>query len=255
MSEPERDLEEAVEELTEILEELRSELREPPTGPLGLPRPPTPGEFLRFTERYTIPALISLLETSIRVLELLAASIRVVQREPSESGRRDSPEAGVPVRNDRVASIGRATLDALDDALAELQAAASGGEPSSPELRRLVEDARDLGAEIDARLAEATSDRREEPYTIEIRDESHDESVDEEPVSRPGESDAEADEGDAGDVDVDAELESIKDELDGREQPGEAHGTTEEPLEDADEPSDSDRGRDGEDPRDADERG
>lgn len=256
MAESERDLEEAVEELADILEDLQSELREPPTSPLGLPRPPTPGEFLRFTERYTLPTLISLLETSIRMLELLAASIRLVQREATESRRSEAPGAAVSVRNDRVASIGRATLDALDDALADLQSAAAGGEPASPELRRLVEDARDLGAEIDARLSDATSDSREEPYEIEIRDGSADEPADAERASRAGSDDAASGGGEAGEVDVDAELESIKDELDGREQPDEAHGTTEEPLEDVDEPAESDRARDAdEDTQNADESG
>ena len=71
------DLEAAVRELSDTLEQLRTELRRPPTGPLGLPQPPKPGELLRFTEQYTIPALVSLLDASVRVLELLAAAIRV----------------------------------------------------------------------------------------------------------------------------------------------------------------------------------
>ena len=66
MDDRERELAEVTAELSETLESLRAELQEPPEGPLGLPRPPTPRELLRFTEQYTIPTTIALLEAAIR---------------------------------------------------------------------------------------------------------------------------------------------------------------------------------------------
>lgn len=211
MDDRERELDESVDDLAETLEALREELRDPPEGPLGLPRPPTPGEFLRFTEQYTIPALISILETSIRTLELLAAALRVADGRPLDgpsTGRRGTDDP----RTDRIASASRRTLGALDDALADLQSAAAGGEPQNPELQRLLSEARDLRSEVDDRLADATAesagrpgepDPGPEPVDIEVRagdDEPEDDGDD-------------TDERDAG-VDVDNELESIKRELD-----------------------------------------
>ena len=147
----ERGLAEATAELSETLEALRAELESPPEGPLGLPRPPSPGELLRFTERYTIPATIALLEAAIRSLELLAAALRVADGRPIEAveGARSGTPAG-----DRLAATSRETLRRLDDALAELQSAARG-DPSNPDVRRLLEEARDLRAEVDGRLSAA----------------------------------------------------------------------------------------------------
>lgn len=158
------DLEASVRELSATLEELRSELREPPTGPLGLPRPPTPAELLRLTEQYTIPAVISVLETNIRLLELLAAALRVADGRPLDGAGSDAlADAGrrslsyVEEGREGLAAASRATLERLDDALADLQAAAEGGEPDDPEIQRLLARARDLRSEIDERLAAAES--------------------------------------------------------------------------------------------------
>jgi hypothetical protein len=207
MDDRDRELETTVEDLAETLEDLRAELREPPRGPLGLPRPPTPGEFLRFTERYTIPALISLLEASIRTLELLAAALRVADGRPLDgdpSVRREVTAAGT----DRLAAASRRTLSTLDDALAELQSAATGGEPESPELQRLLSEARQLRAEVDDRLAEATTAETgrasdPEPVNIEVTGGGDAESPDDR--DRPP--------GDEAGVDVDSELETIKREF------------------------------------------
>lgn len=209
MEDRERDLADAADELAETLESLRAELREPPRGPLGLPRPPTPREFLRFTERYTIPATISLLEAGIRTLELLAAAIRVADGRALESDSTDRGTGTTP-GTDRVAAASRRTLAALDDALADLQSAAAGGEPSNPEIQRLLSEARDLRDEVDDRLADATAENRAtgrtaEPVNIEVE-------LGEDEAEEAG---ADGSTGDhAGDVDVDRELESIKREFD-----------------------------------------
>jgi len=155
------ELEASVRELSRTLEELQAELRRPPTGPLGLPRPPKPGELLRFTEQYTVPALISLLETNIRLLELLAAAIRVADGRPLDgpgegglvdAGRRSLEHVGDG--SETLASASRATLERLDEALAELQEAAEGGRPENPEVRQLMSEARELRAEIDEGLSD-----------------------------------------------------------------------------------------------------
>lgn len=150
MDDHERDLAETTAELSERLAELRAELEGPPRGPLGLPRPPSPTELLRFTEQYTIPTVIALLEASIRSLELLGAVLRAADGRPVEAvtGR-----SGVGGRG-RLTAASRETLQRLDDALAELQSTARG-EPSNPEFQRLLEEARALRAEVDDRLDEA----------------------------------------------------------------------------------------------------
>lgn len=210
MDDPDRELAAAVEELAETLESLRTELREPPRGPLGLPRPPTPGEFLRFTERFAIPATISLLEASIRTLELLAAAIRIAEGRPLEGEstvRREATAVGA----DRLAAASRRTLTALDDALSELQTAAGGSDVENPELQRLLADARALREEVDDRLADATAEgpARDatagdpEPVDIEVESGEDDSRAD---------PDAASEEGGVG-VDVDRELESIKREF------------------------------------------
>ena len=194
MKDRDRELAEATAELSETLEELRGELEGPPEGPLGLPRPPKPSELLRFTERYTIPATVALLEAAIRSLELLGAALRVADSRPVgavEDVRSQMPADG----RDRLAATSRETLRRLDDALAELQSAARG-DPSDPDLRGLFEEARALRAEVDDRLAEAI----EEPT----------------PRSERGRADRGVDAGrdgpdpDAAGIDVDEELASIK---------------------------------------------
>lgn len=222
MDDRERELDESVDDLAATLDALREEFRDPPEGPLGLPRPPTPGEFLRFTEQYTIPALVSILETSIRTLELLAAALRVADGRPLD-GPSDGRRGADDPRADRIASASRRTLRALDDALADLQSAAAGGEPRNPELQRLLSEARDLRAEVDDRLADATADSTDRPgepgpgqesgpgpnpVSIEVKG-----GADEEDEEDDGGDEEDTGERDVG-VDVDSELESIKRELD-----------------------------------------
>ena len=64
-----------LDELEATLTDLRSELRS--EGRRGPPRPPRLGELLRFTEEYTIPTLIALLEATIKSLELLQRPLRL----------------------------------------------------------------------------------------------------------------------------------------------------------------------------------
>jgi hypothetical protein len=154
-----------VDELETTLRTLRTELdgreggerrigRRPRRDPPPLPRPPSPREVLRFTESYTIPTVVSLLEAAIRGLELLAATIRLLDgRDPrgpgSDDGNRVLDASGAAA--ERAAETGRAALERVDDALAELQRSYEG-EPEDPTARRLLADARELRTEIDERL-------------------------------------------------------------------------------------------------------
>ncbi|QLD84355.1 hypothetical protein HWV23_01070 [Natronomonas halophila] len=202
MDDTEPDLADAADDLAETLEALREELRTPPRGPLGLPRPPRPGELLSLTERYTIPALIALLETNVRLLELLAAAIRLAQGRPIDAEtktRLKASEFAVASGRegvDRLTAASRTTLEKLDDALADLQEAAAEGTPENPEAERLLKQARELRAEIDDRLAEVDERERTD---IDVRSEDADESA--------SESSSES-------VDVDAELASLKEDMD-----------------------------------------
>lgn len=240
MEDRERDLATAVTDLSKTLEELRAELREPPKGPLGLPRPPTPSELLRFTEGYTIPAVIAALEASIKTLEVLAVALRVADGRPLDaaSGRTTqgsdafSTSAIGRVGRDRLAASSRETLHRLDDALAELQSAAAG-EPSNPELQQLLGEARELRADVDDRLSAATAE--ESPND----DSNRDEVSEAHPRSNP---DDEADFDDLG-IDIDEELESIKKDLESATGAGDLSGDiTPEDTSDSEDTDDRDTG-------------
>lgn len=155
---------ELVAELQRTLHELRTEVDNAPRRPgrrgdRSLPRPPTPSELLRFTETYTIPTVVALLEAAVRALELLAGAIRLLDgRDPRSPERRDAGGSALAAAStaagERAAETGREALARVDDALAELQRAYEG-QPRDPGASRLLADARDLRDEIDDRLAAA----------------------------------------------------------------------------------------------------
>ena len=102
------------------------------------PSVPSPGRFLRFTEEYTIPALIAFLEANVRALELLQGLLRLLD--------------GGEVSDRRVESVGRRTLGQVDDLLSDVQGTLEG-QPSNPDARNLLDEARSLRTEIDDRIA------------------------------------------------------------------------------------------------------
>jgi hypothetical protein len=147
-------------------------------------RPPTPGEILRFTEEYTLPTIIALLEATVQSLELLRAVLRLAD-----------PESTTEDLRDRLASRGAPETAALRDALTDLRDALTGADlPEDSAARSIVTDARALTAEIDDRLDETATDRS-----------GKDGSADSRGV------DIEVEEEDA--ADVDAELASIKESM------------------------------------------
>jgi hypothetical protein len=154
-------------------------------------RPPTPGEILRFTEEYTLPTVIALLEATVQSLELLRAVLRLA-----------GPGSTADDLRGRLESRGAPETAALRDALSDLRDALTGADlPEDSAARSVLTDARELTAEIDDRLAETATDRRREEATHRER----------EPSPKGVAIDVE-EEGDEG-VDVDAELASIKESV------------------------------------------
>lgn len=186
------DLAPLLEELATTLNELRDQLEDD--------RPRRMRDLLRFTEQYTIPAVISLLETNIRLLELTAGAIRLAD------GRLDGRE-----RSQRR----EVAVDALERALDDLGGALRG-DPTDPEARRLLEEARDLRREVRGRLAAATDEGTtadSEPASARRAPDGYDVPVRAEGETAGSSSDEAPDEG----VDVDAELETIRREVHGDE--------------------------------------
>lgn len=141
-------------ELEDAVTELRDRSLRPPRGPLGLPRPPTPREFIEFTDRYAIPATIAFLEANIRALEAFQATLRVAR------GTEEASDRATAAR-ERTAELGAKTLDALDAALEELKDAyQEGALPDDPESRSILQEAQRLTDEIRDELRTTTGTRR-----------------------------------------------------------------------------------------------
>ncbi|MBV0903089.1 DUF7547 family protein [Haloarcula salina] len=174
------DLTALVTDLVTTLQDLETEIE--PTTESGLPRPPTPRELLRFTSDVTIPAIILVLKTNVEALKLLRRALRMAEGRPTASG-----SASGEVRQ-RATRLSRATLARLDDALTDLQRAVEGT-PEDEEARELLDEAQELRAELAERLADAP--------------ETDDAGADAAATDVP--------------VDVDAELQSIKEDVDGEE--------------------------------------
>ena len=227
------DLEERLDELEDVLTELRRDLRETERDRRGPPRPPRLSELLRFTERYTIPTLIALLETTIKSLELLQGTLRL-----ADPNRSVVDDAGTTA--DRLADVRDGASAGLARSLSELRSALSEADlPEEAASRSIIEDARDLTAEIESRIedgrreadaARRSGERREkrgrDKQSDEAqRDDEGNESTNEGGVridvtdpedSRDAENaDESSDELDdpEPEVDVESELESIKRQL------------------------------------------
>jgi hypothetical protein len=167
-------------------------------------RPPTPGEILRFTEEYTLPTVIALLEATTQSLELLRAVLRLA-----------GPASNAGELRSRLASRDGPETAALRDALGDLRDALTGADlPEDSAARSILTDARALTTEIDERLDEERDDRNRERRTDRERA----------PSGRGVAIDVE-EEGDDG-VDVDEELASIKESV-GEESGDDPDGSTE----------------------------
>lgn len=234
----EDDLRDRLDELESTLVELRAELdddrRDAPRIPRGLPgggrrppRPPRLSEVLRFTEQYTIPTLISILETNVRLLRLGGAALRALDPERSavpddgDGAVRRAIDAGRGLSTDRLAR----SLDELEDALA-------GTDAPNSDARELLSEAEELSAEIQDRLREATdaADARRKRSD----DDSEDGSVSIDVSDAGGATDTEDESGDTPEPDVDAELDSIREEVRGSD---DENGDADDADQDADGPA------------------
>ncbi|RLM63147.1 hypothetical protein DVK05_08270 [Halorubrum sp. Atlit-8R] len=224
------DLEERLDELESVLGELRADLRESERDRRGPPRPPRLSELVRFTEQYTIPTVIALLETTIKSLELLRGTLRLA--DPGRSVAEGTEGAG-----DRLADVRDGATAGLARSLSELRTALSEADlPEDAASRSIIADARDLTAEIESRIdegrreADAARDRRlgrdrdrgrgDEDGSRSAPDAGrNDDSPVQIDVTEPGDggddAESEAAEDDPPEVDVESELESIKRQIDG----------------------------------------
>ena len=242
-------LPELLDSLEETLATLRTELGPesggPPTPPFGRgrrpPRPPRMREVLRFTDEYTIPTLVAILEANVRLLRLAQAGIRALDPERSVLGESedwdDEASFGSELRR-AAGDAGRLSADRLASSLSDLQRALEATDvPENPDARDLLTDARALSAEIEQRLRESREqtdltrfDRRRHertnrdadatPVRIEVTD-------GDEADAETGE---EADGDDEPGVDVDAELDSIKEEMGRNVERGAAGEATDVPI-------------------------
>ncbi|WP_216824802.1 DUF7547 family protein [Salinigranum rubrum] len=176
--------------------------------------PPRGRDVVRFTEEYTIPTVISILETTVQSLELLRGVLRLAD-----------PERGLQGARGDLDGVDRRMVEGTERALDDLRRALTGTEePTDPVARDVFREARDLSAEIESRLAEARGAERDSRsraersagrsggVVIPVDDEEGDASDEsaaseeggEEPTDEPDSSVA---------IDVDAELESIREEV------------------------------------------
>jgi len=142
----EDDIAARLDELEAALDALRSELQT--TETTAPPRPPRLTELVRFTEQYTIPTLIALLETTITSLELLRGALRLVDPDSRVNDRND-------VSDGRLTEVRDGAADGLVRSLSELQRALSATDlPDDATSRSILEDVRELSAEIETRVKE-----------------------------------------------------------------------------------------------------
>jgi hypothetical protein len=146
------DLDERLDELEDVLSELRRDLRSTERDrrePRSPPRPPRLAELVRFTEQYTIPTVIALLETTITSLELLRGTLRLL-----DPGR--DVNDGTEATGGRLADVQNGAASGLARSLSELRAALSEADlPEEAASRSIIEEARNLTAEIESRIDES----------------------------------------------------------------------------------------------------
>jgi hypothetical protein len=250
------DLPDLLDDLEATLSELRTELREdsergrgrePPgrrtrrdrrRGGPDLPRPPSVSDLLRFTEQYTLPTLISTLEATIRALELLRGTLRLVDPDRTAVDASSGATSAASRLGSGAAGVGREAISGVERALSELEAAlADANVPEDRASGDLLREARDLSAEVRARLdaaqdpASGGRDRRREPGDAGRRDATNtrSEGVAIEVTDGDDATDADSSDVDRPEVDVEAELASIRQEVHGGEGPdptGEGGGAT-----------------------------
>jgi hypothetical protein len=141
--------------------------------------PPTPSTLTRFASEVAIPGAILALRVNIETLKLLQRTLRMADG-------RTATRASEAEFTDRTRRVTRAALERLDDGLLAVRRAVEG-RPPDDEARRLIERVRSLQADVEAQL-DATGELEDPPSG-------------------------------GVPVDVDAELESIRESIDGADDP------------------------------------
>lgn len=201
-SRDDQDLESMLSELAETLTALQNEVES--SGPPQRPplRPPSLREVMRFTEQQTIPTLVAILEANVRLLELAGAALRALDPERSMSSGGSANQA--------LSAASGISTERLSSGLADLRSALAGTEATNPEARELLEEADRLSAELRERLEDVDSGRDQAADTA--AESTNAVSID---VVEAGEESGEADDSPA-EPDIDAELDSIRDEVHGK---------------------------------------
>lgn len=200
--------EERLAELETRIEELRREVR-PRRGPLGLPRPPTPGELLAFADEHALPTTIAVLEANVRALEALREAIRLLRRVEDRDLRGRTAELGdrADGLRERTDTLAREAITEFDRAVTDLaEAIEGGGLPDDARARSVLREARAVRDEVTTAL-EAGVDGADENGAGE---------------TATGASEGDDGETDAGgtEIDVEAELDSIREEIRGESSAG-----------------------------------
>jgi hypothetical protein len=193
--------EERIAELEARIEELSAELREPPRGPLGLPRPPTPGELLAFVDDHAIPTTIAILEANVRGLKALRGTIGLLRR----AEERDPGGRSTAIR-DRTDSVAREAVAELDRAVSDLATAIEGGGlPDDRKARSVLQEIRSVRDEVADALEASGATEEDSGGSDAGKGESDD-----------GRANERSDGGGGVEVDVESELESIRREMRGK---------------------------------------
>jgi len=193
-------------EVTELLADLTQSLRELQTEMEPERRLPTPRQLSQFTSEVAIPGLILILQTNIKALQLLQRTIRLAEgREPRSSG------SAVPEMRERAEELSRATLAQLDDTLSDIQSAVEG-RPEDDETRQLLSEARRLRDEIRDELESGDAGAQPSDAAGSERDGAKQDGVTREE--------------DMVDIDVEAELRSLKGNLEDDEPDSPGEGPT-----------------------------
>lgn len=121
------------------VEELRTELTDT-TSPFPFPPPPTPEGILRFTDEIAIPGVILILETNIRMLKLLRRAIRLTDTDSqTESASALSKDLSVYMTR---------TLGELENAINKLQSLDATRGPADETTQSILQEIRALKTEI-----------------------------------------------------------------------------------------------------------
>jgi hypothetical protein len=209
--------EERIAELEARIEDLSKELRAPPEGPFGLPRPRRPGEVLAFVDDHAIPTTIAILEANVRALRALRGAIGLLRRteERTPGGRTatgSDQTGGLRARTD---SVAREAVGELDRAVSNLSNAIEGETlPDNDEAESVLQEIRAVRDDV----ADALASDGPTGGTARDPEPSNDDDTGDDGAEDDGaENDGATDDDDAGgggvEIDVENELQSIKDEM------------------------------------------